>query len=336
MARFNPRIMYIDGFAGPGRYSGGEDGSPIIAMKVARGFVARNTLKPRQLTMWFVEPDADRYGFLRNEIRTLRDDDSAYRGIGVVLVRSKYATAMDDIWNRLERANAKLVPTFAFIDPFGVSGTPYSHVVRLLSNPKTEVLINLMYEEANRFLSTPEFKDHLDAFFGSTSWQRLRDIPGSAQRRNATIELFKERLHAAGAKYVQAFEMKNHRNHTDYFLFFGTQSDKGLEVMKEAMWRVDSSGTFSFSDYTYAKGPMLIQPSPDYASLQEQLHSRFKGTEVDMQDIRLFVLAETSFFHYKREALKPMEAAGQIEVLPPTGKRRRAWTYADDVRIRFL
>src|SRR5471032_2121735 len=26
-------VVYIDGFAGPGRYSGGEDGSPIVALK---------------------------------------------------------------------------------------------------------------------------------------------------------------------------------------------------------------------------------------------------------------------------------------------------------------
>jgi hypothetical protein len=31
------RIIYIDGFAGPGRYNQGEDGSPIVALKAALG-----------------------------------------------------------------------------------------------------------------------------------------------------------------------------------------------------------------------------------------------------------------------------------------------------------
>lgn len=35
MAFSNPRILYIDGFAGPGRYKNGEDGSPIYALKIA-------------------------------------------------------------------------------------------------------------------------------------------------------------------------------------------------------------------------------------------------------------------------------------------------------------
>ena len=35
-------VIYIDGFAGPGRYKQGEDGSPIIALKAAIGAVGRS------------------------------------------------------------------------------------------------------------------------------------------------------------------------------------------------------------------------------------------------------------------------------------------------------
>jgi len=33
MGRRNKRILFIDGFAGPGEYTKGEEGSPIIAMR---------------------------------------------------------------------------------------------------------------------------------------------------------------------------------------------------------------------------------------------------------------------------------------------------------------
>ncbi len=36
LATIQHRLLYIDGFAGPGEYEGGEDGSPIIALKVAK------------------------------------------------------------------------------------------------------------------------------------------------------------------------------------------------------------------------------------------------------------------------------------------------------------
>jgi len=32
----NKKIIYLDGFAGPGEYDDGEDGSPIIAQKIAK------------------------------------------------------------------------------------------------------------------------------------------------------------------------------------------------------------------------------------------------------------------------------------------------------------
>ncbi|MHA1469795.1 MAG: three-Cys-motif partner protein TcmP, partial [Candidatus Asgardarchaeia archaeon] len=36
LSKFNGRILYIDGFAGPGEYSNGELGSPIIAINEAK------------------------------------------------------------------------------------------------------------------------------------------------------------------------------------------------------------------------------------------------------------------------------------------------------------
>lgn len=35
LLRWQGRVLYLDGFAGPGVYSGGEEGSPIIALKTA-------------------------------------------------------------------------------------------------------------------------------------------------------------------------------------------------------------------------------------------------------------------------------------------------------------
>ena len=33
--KYNKTVNYIDGFCGPGRYKGGEPGSPLIALNVA-------------------------------------------------------------------------------------------------------------------------------------------------------------------------------------------------------------------------------------------------------------------------------------------------------------
>ena len=42
LARFNKQILFIDGFSGPGEYEGGEEGSPLIALRTLREHRAKS------------------------------------------------------------------------------------------------------------------------------------------------------------------------------------------------------------------------------------------------------------------------------------------------------
>ncbi|MCH7724211.1 MAG: three-Cys-motif partner protein TcmP [Bacteroidetes bacterium] len=48
ISRYNNVINYIDGFAGPGIYSKGEEGSPVIAINIALTHELRSKFKPSQ------------------------------------------------------------------------------------------------------------------------------------------------------------------------------------------------------------------------------------------------------------------------------------------------
>ncbi len=63
-----PEIVYIDGFAGPGRYSKGEDGSPVIALKAALDQTVPIAATVRYL---FVEKDPKRAACLEEIVRGL-------------------------------------------------------------------------------------------------------------------------------------------------------------------------------------------------------------------------------------------------------------------------
>src|SRR5438445_12315710 len=60
-----PEMLYIDGFAGPGQYEGGEAGSPIIALDTALGFKPALRAKVHFL---FIEKDDDRAAHLREQV----------------------------------------------------------------------------------------------------------------------------------------------------------------------------------------------------------------------------------------------------------------------------
>jgi three-Cys-motif partner protein len=66
---YHPRVRYVDGFAGPGRYIGGEPGSPIIALQAA---LAHSSKLTGELIFLFIEEDKACADHLENEIAKLR------------------------------------------------------------------------------------------------------------------------------------------------------------------------------------------------------------------------------------------------------------------------
>ena len=57
MSFANSRVLFIDGFAGPGEYAGGEEGSPQIAM---RALVDHSANIKAEVVYYFIEKDAER------------------------------------------------------------------------------------------------------------------------------------------------------------------------------------------------------------------------------------------------------------------------------------
>ena len=60
------RVIFVDGFAGPGEYMGGEPGSPLVALEAAS--VHRDRLSRRELMFLFIEEDAERHEHLEGVI----------------------------------------------------------------------------------------------------------------------------------------------------------------------------------------------------------------------------------------------------------------------------
>ena len=124
-------------------------------------------------------------------------------------------------------------------------------------------------------------------------------------------------------------------NRTEYFLIFGTHHPKGVEAMKQAMWKVDPAGRFQFSDATNPDQPTLFGEHPDYDQLRDLILARFKGQEAWITEVLDFVLTGTAFLpsHVRRHVLAPLEKAAEIVVVASPRKKARA--YPPGTRIRF-
>lgn len=327
-----PDIAYIDAFAGPGTYSKGEDGSPIIALKA---MLTHKTPIRARCRFHFVELKPDRAVALAAAIEGLLAQYGRPANISITIHQSDFESAYVAI--RKDLSQAGNIPTFAFIDPFGWTGLPFSVVHDLVRRPSCEVLINFMFEEINRFLAHRDQVENFDRLFGTEAWRECIDLSG-ATRNQCLRDLYASQLSgAAGAAFVRYFEMRNARNATDYFLFFATNRLQGLMKMKEAMWKVDEAGQFTFSDATDSS-QLVMFDEPQFEMLTRQVTSAFAGRDAAVEEVEEFVVAHTAFreTHFKSQVLKALEKATPPRLTVINAKQdRRRGTFPPGTVMRF-
>lgn len=329
------QVTILDGFAGPGEYTGGEPGSPLIAIDTFLNHT-HTPLRNKEVRFIFIEADKNRYEHLDRLLASRAFPPNIHFRV----IHGEFDGTLTTLLDSLESEGRKLTPTFAFIDPFGYSHTPMSTISRLMQNQRCEVLINFMHNFINRFLSfdNETNEGHYDQLFGTPTWRTIIEQPLEPKDRERQLhDLYQNQLQTVGgAKYARSFRMVNAHNRTEYYLFFGTNSLLGLDKMKQAMWKVDQTGTFSFSDLSNPDQPFLFSPVPEYYRLEVLLLSKFSGQIATVREIEEYIIANTPFcsIHYKR-VLKPMEQAGKIKIVNPP-PRRRAGTYANlNLQVRF-
>jgi three-Cys-motif partner protein len=344
MARYNGRIIFIDGFAGPGRYSGGEEGSPIIALKALlehRYF--KQPQREREVVLLFIEQDQARTAALQREVDEFKKAQAIPDWVKTDVRHGEFAPVMTELLDKVAKEGHRLAPTFVFIDPFGFAGVPMRVIARIVENPSCECLITFMYESVNRFLShsDPAIQAHFDELFGTPEWKDVAAERDPEKRRDRIVVLYRRQLmEVARLPYVRTFEMINEGNRAEYFLYFGTRNQIGFSKMKESMWRADPVAGSIFSDLTDSRQEVLLEAGADLTRLRSVLQQRFRGRgAVPIEDVEEFVLKETPYsesIHLKRRTLAPMEQAKLVEAQVQAGRKRRRGTYPPGTLLIFL
>lgn len=334
LARKNEEMVYLDGFAGPGRYASGEDGSPLIALKAARGHFAR--LRNKKLFFIFVEEDAERATWLREvEIPELKLPEHFV----VRVINRSFPDVLDKVVTRLEARGRQSTPTFALIDPFGIRDVPFALLASLLRRPRCEALLTFMTNTVQRFPA--QIPEHINALFG---------LPDAAERiarahgdRLATIrDLYTSQLKSV-SKHVRFFSVKAANGNAIYDLFYTTQHPLGLLKMKEAMSAASSS-----ADFTYSAGhdpsQLMLLPADPAPSLARWLLSRFEGQRVRWEEVEAAVIVERvhDLPAHARAALNLLEERSvqmpghiEVEATREGGRKRRRRDFPTGTWIRF-
>jgi three-Cys-motif partner protein len=328
LSRYQGRIVYIDGFAGPGIYSGGELGSPIIALKTASDHMLRSSFK--QIMFLFIESRQDRAEKLKTVIQghcLPLPDKFAYQ-----IYTGEFETVVGEGLETLEKEDKKLAPTFAFIDPFGYTGFSMEFLSKILSYQKCELFITFMSGFIKRFLDE-EKEESLTKLFGTDEWKKIKGIQG--YRDETLLELYKKQLkEKCGVEYVRSFEMVNRSNQPIYHLIFCTNSIKGLEVMKNSMWAVDKRGQYRFSD-RLGSGQTYLFSDTDYwkKDVANLIYKNYRGKTVSIEEIKNYTIVETDYI-YRSGIMQYMEQ-NNPERIVKVDNRKRKNTFPDGCIITF-
>ena len=156
-------------------------------------------------------------------------------------------------------------------------------------------------------LSIPASHAHLTRALGSDAWvAELEQIPPK-DRPDKFLQLFRQALLAAGAKYVVAIPMRNDAGHRVYSLVHASKSKTGFVEMKTAVGKGLKESRLADS----ARERMLADLSVDLAEVISALQEVFPGRRFFWADqksgevgLNTLVLQHSAMFPFQSKALK--------------------------------
>lgn len=233
-------LCYVDCFAGPwgDKSDGMETTSIAISLRVLAS--CKQTLAKRGVNATvralYVEQDATAFGRLTKYL-----ESDTPEGIVTGALRGDFAKLREDIvrWVGLDSF------TFFFIDPKGWKDVGVDVLRPLLQRPKSEFLINFMYDFVNRTMSMDSWQDEMIALVGEAI-----DLSGlePGLREGKILATYRKNLKAcfpaasnlrfrARAAHVRVMDPLKAR--PKYHLVYLTSHPKGVVEFMETSEHVD-------------------------------------------------------------------------------------------------
>jgi three-Cys-motif partner protein len=324
----NANVLVVDGFAGPGRYEGGEPGSPLVILDAFLNHKDRPAWDGTKFTFAFIEKDSKRFQSLRDEVMAVALPGNA----DVQVVHGAFDKEVKALLDSIPKGFG-LPPSFVFIDPFGWKDAGLDLSSRILGFPKCEVLIYVPLPHIARFVGEDEVKASLENLYGDDSWLPARELEGAARDQFLHDQFLKNLK--TGGRFARSFEIDpGGKGKRGYHLFFGSKNITGLDKMKYAMWQVDPVAGVKFADSTSSDQLVMFEVDPDLKPLEDALRAHFGEDDFTIEQAAMFTLTATPYhpgIHLKKSTLKPAERDGRIEAWD----RKMAGTYPSGTRLRF-
>jgi len=322
------RIGYIDLYAGPGRYIDGTKSTPLLVLE---GAIADPNMR-QMLVTYFNDGKPAHADSLENAIKALPGIETLKHkpGIDKTEVGPGIVTAFDK----------PIIPTFAFIDPYGYKGLSLGLVNAVIKDWACECLFFFNYNRINPGINNEIVRPHMEALFGAQRLAKLQvDIQGRspAEREMLVMAALIDSLQALGGTFVVPYRFKmDDADRTSHYLVFVSKNFLGYEIMRGVMGKASSSHVGGVPSFEYnPKPPLFFPDGRTVEALAESLAVELSGKRMTVDQVfeqhspgKLYVRK-----NYK-DALIGLEGGGRVIPDRPAAERRKG-TLADDITITF-
>jgi three-Cys-motif partner protein len=323
--RLWPRVTYLDAFAGPGRYEGGEEGSPIFALDRLLGhkMADRMQLSRQRVRLLFMEKRRDRSDYLRSELER-RFGELGGLPVWPEVYRAEAGDAADTL---LTETDAWGCPILAVFDSWGNVNVPLSLIRRIAHNPASEVIVTF---GPNWFSRREDLEPgQLDVVFGGRQYWEPANREGRPDERwRVWLATYRQALRRAGFEFQLQFRIVP-KTGLPLYLVYGTGHRKGVEVMKDAMWEVDGNEGTGFQDPRTRGAPppgqLMLFAGTDDPELLELVRQRLEVGPASLDELGKWLLVETARWRARdaRPAVAALQRDGVVSASPP-GRLTRA------------
>jgi len=330
------RIVYIDLFAGPGRYKDGTKSTPLLILQQAIAHADMRQL----LVTYFNDADADSSASLKAAICEIPGIDTLrYKPIITNAIIGKEVVA--------ELQNTKLAPTLFFVDPWGYKGLSLDLISSVLKDWGCDCIFFFNYNRINMGLHNDVVKEHMDALFGAARADVLRTrLEGlrPTERELAIVEELAAALRDKGGRYVLPFAFRNEKGErTSHHLIFVSKHFRGYEIMKDIMARESTAADQGVPSFMYSpadeRQPLLFELTRPLDQLGEILLSTYAGRSLTFRQIyEQHSVGRPYIERNYRDVIRGLEAEQRVTLDPPASKRPKRKgevSLAEHVRITF-
>jgi three-Cys-motif partner protein len=276
-------VYYVDGFAGKGVYDDGSKGSPVLAAEMSQTY--RDQQKKYQLNCINIEADSVNF-------QNLEKSTAQYQSI-VENLNGTFSSHIPSILKSIGKC-----PAFFFIDPFGVTGTDWIDMTKVIHRAaptdlwlrfdhKTVRRLSGFFESGSRGADSKvqrllklygvQRADHLfQKLDGNTREERIENaVNYYLERLESELQSFKKFGYSAGIPII-SLEGQN-----KYHLVFAASHPKAVILASETVYSVERNRPQEMQEYQQKKTGQLFLFSTE--PIDEEI-SKFKAEEL-IQDI---------------------------------------------------